>query len=262
MFFNHLRGLFSERMRAVVPACCEVCGHWPSTPAGQAVCGACRLEFTSNGLRCPTCALTLDTRRGLTPSGAVGGPESGPPLCGACTLNPPVLSHCTAAVDYAYPWDKLLHRFKFQGEVAWSHFFANAMLQAPGADARLLQTDWVLPIPLSLERLGERGYNQSWELVKAFTRNHRHKARSDWLLKLADTPIQHELDHKERQRNLKDAFATASHAQIALANSTVLLVDDIMTTGATLHAAALTLRRAGVAQVNAMVFARTPAPQP
>lgn len=211
--------------------------------------------------RCPLCALALNT----LPQAATNtkAEAAHPPLalpCGACTLHPPPLQQCVAALDYAYPWDKLIHRFKFHGEVAWARLFARTMAQAPGAAACLAQADWCLPIPLSLPRLGERGYNQSWELVKALTRGNAHQAQSDWLLKLADTPVQHQLDRAERLHNLQNAFATAAHALPQLANSSVLLVDDIMTTGATLHAAALALRRAGVAKVSALVLARTPAP--
>jgi ComF family protein len=165
-----------------------------------------------------------------------------------------------AALDYAYPWDKLIHRFKFQGDLAWAHWFAQIMLKAPGAADCLAQADWCLPIPLSAHRLGERGYNQAWLLTKALTRSQHHKARSDWLIKLVGTPAQHQLDRTERQHNLRAAFATSAHAQPQLAHRSVLLVDDIMTTGATLHAAALALKRAGVARVEALVLARTPAP--
>jgi ComF family protein len=165
-----------------------------------------------------------------------------------------------AALDYAYPWNRLIQRFKFQGDVAWAAWFARAMTQAPGAADCLAESDWCLPIPLTRQRLGERGYNQSWELVKALTRTTPGKARHDWLVKLADTPVQHQLDRAARWANLRSAFSTSPQAQPHLANTTVLLVDDIMTTGATLHAAALALQRAGVRQVHALVLARTPPP--
>lgn len=171
-----------------------------------------------------------------------------------------------AALDYAYPWNQLIHRFKFKGEVAWAQWLAGLMWQAPGTAPLLAATDWWLPIPLSLPRLGERGYNQSWELVKALAPLHasaslKQKARADWLLKLAHTSAQHDLNRAARLRNLGTAFAIAPHALPHMANAHVLLVDDIMTTGATLHAAAQALRRGGAASVSALVLARTPAPR-
>lgn len=127
--------------------------------------------------------------------------------------------------------------------------------------------DWWLPLPLSARRLGERGYNQSWELLKHLVRHHPHRPtpdrhRADWLLKLGDTTDQHALGRAQRLLNLGSAFSVAPHALPHLAHRHVLLVDDVMTTGATLHAAALALRRAGASTVSALVLARTPAPEP
>ncbi len=260
MLFRRWPSPFGVLTHLGLPTRCEVCGQWPSVPAGQAVCADCVAQFTSTVHRCHTCALALPLP--AIPLGAVGdcAQISTPLVCGACTLDPPPLNRCVAAWDYAYPWDRLIHRFKFQGDLAWAGGFAQALRQAPGAADCLAQADWCLPIPLALHRLGERGYNQAWALTQALTRDQPHKARSDWLLKLADTPAQHQLGRAERQHNLRTAFATAAHAQAALANRSVLLVDDIMTTGATLHAAALALRRAGVARVDALVLARTPPP--
>lgn len=210
--------------------------------------------------------------------------------CARCTQTPPPLTHCVAALDYTFPWDRLIQRFKFQGEVAWAPLFAQLMADAPGAATVLDSADWWLPVPLSAHRLGDRGYNQSWELLKAVARRHMQsahqdthqdlsahvdqrptaprrsgiprRAHGDWLLKLADTPDQHHLDRRTRQANLQSVFAVAPHAHALLTRTTVLLVDDILTTGATLHAVAHALKLAGVTQVNALVLARTPLAEP
>ena len=177
-----------------------------------------------------------------------------------------------AALDYAYPWHTAIQRFKFNGEVAWAHLFAQWMWQTPQTPFLLNTCDWWLPLPLSPRRLGERGYNQSWELLRHLRRlaqshqvqhrgpQHTDKARCDWLQKLGDTPHQHQLDRAQRLHNLDSAFSISPQALPQLAGRHVLLVDDIMTTGASLHAAALALRRGGAAQVSALVLARTPAP--
>ncbi len=178
-------------------------------------------------------------------------------------LHPPPLERCVAAVDYAFPWDRLLQRFKFHGEVAWASLLARHMLDAPGARDLMASADWWLSVPLSNRRLGERGYNQAWALTRALVKSTgtpADRAHNDWLLKLGDPPLQHRLDKAQRQHNLATAFVTAPQAQTALRGSSVLLIDDIMTTGATLHAAAQALHRAGVASVSAWVLARTPAP--
>ena len=222
-------------------------------------------------LRCHTCALpllvhTLPTPPSPAPTSATR--HSPPPprhaaRCPACTQHPPPLAQCVAAVEYDFPWHTLIQRFKFQGEVAWARWFAQLMWQAPSVPELMSRCDWWLPLPLSAHRLGERGYNQSWELLKHLARLDAHGQKpaphhSDWLLKLGDTADQHALGRAERLLNLSSAFSVAPQALPHLAHRHVLLVDDVMTTGATLHAAALALRRAGASAVSALVLARTP----
>ncbi|MBA4255874.1 MAG: ComF family protein [Polaromonas sp.] len=258
MLFRHRPRPFGDVAHLGLPARCEVCGQWPSSPVGQPVCADCAAQLIPATRRCHTCALALPPTAARPVAASESESVSRREVCGACAVSPPPISRCVAALDYAYPWDKLIHRFKFQGDLAWADWFAQALIQAPGAADCLAQADWCLPIPLGLRRLGDRGYNQAWWLTRALTRGQRHKAHSDWLVKLVDTPAQHELDRAERQQNLRAAFAVTAQAQPPLANSSVLLVDDVITTGATLHAAALALKRAGVRRVEAMVLARTP----
>jgi len=166
-------------------------------------------------------------------------------------------------VDYGYPWSDLIARFKFQGDTAWARMFAGLMVQAPGALDLLECCDVVLPLPLTAERLGERGYNQSWLLARALGMqtpwSPAGKIQSTWLIKLRDTAPQHELDRRTRLRNLEGAFAVHPTAQHTLPGKVALLIDDILTTGATLRAAAQALKMAGAREVHALVFARTPA---
>ena len=168
-----------------------------------------------------------------------------------------------AAVDYAYPWDGLIARFKFRGEPGWAGPMAAMMRQSPGATDLLRACDLVVPVPLTPERLASRGYNQAWELVKALRRaapaaSGRDDTLADALVRLGDVPDQHSLTREQRLRNLQGAFAAHPLRAARLAGVRVLLVDDVTTTGATLHSAAQALLQAGANQVNALVFARTP----
>ena len=224
------------------PAVCQVCGQWPAQP----VCRACVCRFALARSRCSGCAAPL-------------APHSG--VCGECLTRaaPAPLDHCLAAVDYAYPWDHLIARFKFRDEPGLAGVLAERMLAAPGAAEALASSDWLVPIPLSPQRLVSRGYNQAWELVKAV------QARvapaplglADALVRLGEAPDQHSLPREQRLRNLRGAFATAPQHVETLRGQRVLLVDDVSTTGATLHSAALALKQAGVAQVQGLVIART-----
>jgi ComF family protein len=167
-----------------------------------------------------------------------------------------VLSACHAALDYAYPWDGLIARWKFQGDLglnsAWHGMLAALPLELDAIDA-------VLPIPLSPTRLAERGYNQAWELAKGLLQgDHRHKGWPQALVRLAEVPDQHRLSAAERRVNLRGVFGVHPDAAARVHNARLLLVDDVMTTGATLSEAATTLLNAGACSVSAVVLARTP----
>jgi len=183
-------------------------------------------------------------------------------LCGDCLTrpSPAPLDHCLAAVDYAYPWDDLIARFKFRDEPGLAGVLAERMLAAPGAQDLIAGSDWLVPVPLKPQRLMARGYNQAWELVKALRARltQAPAGLADALVRLGDAPDQHSLPREQRLRNLRGAFAAAPHRVEALRGKRVLLVDDVSTTGTTLHSAALALRQAGVAQVQGLVIARTP----
>ena len=241
-----------------LPTRCEVCGHWPAQGGSGAVCGACVDTFTPLRHRCRTCAIVLPGAHG-------------PTQCGACASAPPPLAMCMAAVDYEFPWSGLLNRFKFQSEPAWAHVFAHLMLESEGATELWTHTQLFMPVPMTPTALGERGYNQGWALAQALAvcRHHAQALKQghtaplfspDCLVKIVETAPQHQLDRSLRQHNLQQAFAVAPNAQDLVASRHITLVDDIMTTGATLHAAARVLLNAGATSVSAWVFARTPRP--
>ena len=116
----------------------------------------------------------------------------------------------------------------------------------------------LLSVPLSRERLRERGYNQSWELARRLGRSLRIDATPALLQRGRDTAHQIGMTRHERERNLRDAFWIDPARRATLQGRHVALVDDVFTTGATAHAAAVALRRAGAARVDVWVIARTP----
>jgi len=183
--------------------------------------------------------------------------------CGACQtrLEPHSLQRCVAAVDYAYPWDSLIARFKFRNEPGWAGPLAELMLRQAPARELLRSTDLLVPVPVTPARLAERGYNQAWELVKALRRRAQLPTRAalpEGLVRVRETADQHQLPRIQRLHNLRGAFAAHPQHVHRLAQAHVLLVDDVTTTGATLHAAAQALLQAGASQVSALVLARTP----
>ncbi len=223
-----------QGLAARLPSRCAVCHAWP----GQPVCEACIGLFAQPRPRCIRCALVVA--------------DAGQP-CPACLAEASPLDAALAAVSYGYPWAGLVQEFKFCAQPAWARSMALLMRSAPWVEPALDAADWVLPMPLSTQRLQSRGFNQAWQLAQALS---PAKARAQWLLRIRDTPAQSSLARKERLSNVAHAFAIDPLRQRDLEGKNVILVDDVMTSGASLRAAAQPLRQAGVGRITALVFAR------
>jgi ComF family protein len=157
-------------------------------------------------------------------------------------------------VAYAWPWSHCIAEFKFGGRPGWAAALATVMRSTPWVEPALDQADRVLPMPLARERLAERGFNQALLLAQRLAPG---QTDASLLLRTRHTPAQSALKRAERLRNVQGAFAVAPLRARELRGQRVVLVDDVMTSGASLHAAALTVRQAGAAHVTALVFART-----
>ncbi len=168
--------------------------------------------------------------------------------------DPPPLDACLAALPYAYPWSTLVADFKFQQHPGWARSFAALLRAAPWVEPALEATDLLIPMPLSKERLRERGYNQAHVLACALD---AAKVAHGVLLRVRDTPPQRTLPRSERLRAVQDAFAIDPLQIHRVKGKRVVLLDDVMTSGASLHAAARVLRGAGAAHTTALVLART-----
>lgn len=179
---------------------------------------------------CPRCALA-------SPSGA---------LCGRCLAQPPHYDATVAALAYAFPADALVHALKFRGELALAPLLGKLLLEKiPSRDV-----DRVIPVPLSGRRLRERGYNQAVEIARHLG---AAKLEIDACVRERDAPPQAGLDREARRRNVRGAF----RCQRSFAGERVALVDDVMTTGATLDALAAALKNAGAVSVTNWVVCRT-----
>ncbi len=177
--------------------------------------------------------------------------------CGECLQAPSAFVRCITVADYASPWRELIAGFKFRQQVELAGALADALGRAVAtADERA--PDWVLPVPLSRERLRERGFNQAWEIARRVARRRGWRASAHLLQRVRDTAHQIGMTREERARNLRDAFWVDDRFGRRLAGRRVALVDDVLTTGATAQAAALALRRAGADSVSLWVIARTP----
>jgi ComF family protein len=232
-------------MPAVAPALprlasqCEVCRQWSS----RALCADCVARYAAPQARCACCGLRL------------GLPA---PRCGECLRDPPPYTHTVCAADYGHPWDALIAAFKFHGRAELAGVLAERLLAAV-RHAGHAQPALLLPVPLSAHRLAERGYNQAWELARRLGQRLAIAADATLLQRPIDTAAhQAQLGRSERQRNLAAAFMVDPRRRERLRGVHVALVDDVMTTGATAREIGTTLLRAGAAQVDVWVLARTP----
>jgi ComF family protein len=228
-----------QRLHAwLLPWRCLLCGD--AGTDGLDLCRACAAELPRNGSCCARCALPLP--------GNVA-------LCGACQRKPPPWDAAWAPFRYGWPLDRLEARYKFGRELAAGRTLAELWRRLPPPAA---QPELILPVPLHRARLRQRGYNQALELARPLGRALGVPVRHDLLLRSRATAAQTELDAASRRRNVRGAFAVRDGVALP---AHVALLDDVMTTGATLAECARVLRRAGVARVDAWALARAPSPR-
>lgn len=216
-----------------LPSVCHICRRWPSMP----LCELCITAFAQPVPRCPTCALHL-TRL----------------PCRNCQDMPSPLNQCLAAVSYQYPWAQCIARYKFGADPGLARALADLMRHAPWVEPALEAATLVVPMPLTPLRLRERGFNQALELARHLA---AHKTHAHTLLRRGDAPHQVGASRQDRLDHVRDAFWVAPEHVVAVRDQRVVLVDDVMTTGASLYAAALALRAAGAAHITGVVLART-----
>lgn len=221
---------------ALLPPRCLACAE---AGDGADLCERCALALAVNAPACECCALPL---HGLGP-------------CGACLGQPPPQSLALAPWRYEGTVAWLLRRFKFQHDLAAGRVLARQALERLDPWPGWRGVSCVVPMPLHADRLGRRGYNQALELARPWARAKHLPLQPELLQRRRATMPQTELDAAARRRNVRGAFAASD-----CKGATVLLVDDVMTTGASVGEAARALVRAGAAEVRVLVAARAPEP--
>jgi ComF family protein len=220
--------------RRVFAPTCVLCGA--AGAEGGDLCAGCADELPRNRIACPRCALPL-----AVPA----------PACARCLRRAPPQVASFAALRYEGAARLLLPRYKFGADLAVGRVLGEALREVASAAPRPRQ---VAPVPLHPTRLRERGFDQAWELARTVAGALDLPARPDLLRRVRATPAQTGLDAAARRRNLREAFVATQQ----LRGVHVALVDDVMTTGATIEAAARALRAAGATRVDVWVVARAP----
>lgn len=215
----------------LLPQDCLLC----ASPAGsQLICPACVADLpTLPTPACPRCALP-------SPQGEI---------CGRCQRHPPHFDRLIALYPYSFPLDRMIQRLKYGHQLALAAWFGEQL----AATARNLDFDLIVPMPLHPARLTERGFNQAMEICRPLAHATNLPIDSSCCQRIRPTSPQEGLSLLARRRNLKNAFACNTD----LGGRHILLVDDVVTTGASVNECARTLRLHGAAEITVLTVART-----
>jgi len=214
----------------LLPQDCFLC----AAPSGDSLlCPSCTASLPRlTAERCPVCAL----------------PTPGSSICGSCLKQAPHFDATQAVFRYEFPVDSLIQALKYAHRLASADFLGRALAQM----AVPRRPDLILPVPLAAARLAQRGFNQAIEIARPLARALGVPVEISQIRRHRDTTPQTRLPWKERAKNIRHAF----ECEIDLTGKTVLVVDDVMTTGATLDELARTLKAHGAARVENLVLAR------
>ncbi len=175
-------------------------------------------------------------------------------LCAACISEAPPYRKARSVLVFDEASKPLIHKLKFQDDTYLAEIFATWM--HPYAEASSSEVDMVVPVPLNRWRLLSRRYNQSALLAQRCAQKSQIPFMPQVLVRTRRTQPQTGLSKKERDENVRGAFQVPAPMRAMVENARILLVDDVMTTGATIHACTNTLLKAGAAQVDVLTLSR------
>jgi ComF family protein len=221
----------------LLPRLCPACGE--PTGAGRELCPGCERTLPVLLHACPRCAI----------------PYEHPDMhgeCGACQKQPPAFAHTVALYRYAPPVDHFIRELKFHQRLGLARLLGERLTQRLVRETS--RPDLIIPVPLHGARLRERGYNQALEIARPVAHTLGLPLDFRSLVRVRATAPQTGMTVAARRKNLRGAFALRDDA--AARNLRVALVDDVMTTGSTVQAAAQCLRAAGAREVEIWAIAR------
>lgn len=247
MFKYHMfkyRLNFETLKQAILKQHCVLCDSSIDAPATNihAVCTACLNDLPWHPkTACPQCGL------------ASNGTGLNRTVCGSCISSPPDFDATYAVFLYAFPIDAMMLRYKYGNSLNLGDSFAMFLSEKVFLEDHTQNIDLIMPMPMHQQRLKERGFNQAHEIAKVLTKKHKDKLDFKSAIRQTLTPPQASLPLKERVKNIKGAFKVDGD----FTGKRVAIVDDVMTTGASLNELAKTLKKAGAAHVECWVIART-----
>jgi len=225
-----LKRLARQFLNAALPGSCLLCGD---DSLDSLLCPPCTQDLPSlSSALCPICA--DQTTHGER--------------CGACLHEPPHFDQTIPLYCYDFPVDRIVHALKYGHQLAVAAWSGQRLAERVGGEA----FDFIIPLPLHAERLRERGFNQSAEIAAVVGNYLTIPLDLGNVLRTRDTPPQADLPHKARHKNVRGAF----ECRADFTGKRLLLIDDVMTTGATVNECARVLKLHGAASITVAVIAR------
>lgn len=236
----HLQKVIAACLNLIFPPACLYCRK-KLQESGLLLCEDCfgRLEFIKKPL-CSCC-------------GKVFLGSGGNHLCGTCLQSPWFFHQARSLFIYDKIIARLIYDLKYAGETTGLETIQKLKNESTVL-SDFMTPDLIIPVPLHLQRLRKRGFNQAVLLAKAFFPNEKEKIRFDILIRKTNTPYQTGLSGKERRQNLKGAFFVKNPE--AVAGKNIVLIDDVFTTGSTVNECAKALKQAGAERIDVLTLCR------
>ncbi|MBF0595373.1 MAG: ComF family protein [Candidatus Omnitrophica bacterium] len=235
-----LKTLLRGTVDLIFPLNCALCGHFDPVTAEQPLCRTCLEKIPYN--HPPFCLKCSRNVKNYNEQG----------LCPDCLEQLPAFDEAWVFTRYEPPMDALIRSFKFHNKTSLRKTFKHIADTFIRRYSLRLSADMLIPVPIHPARLRERTYNQSELLAESLGELTRLPVNSTLLTKTLFIPRQSDLRRKERWTNIQGAFKIENPS--AVTNKSFILVDDLLTTGATASEAAIVLKRAGAASVKLVVL--------
>lgn len=238
-----LRELLNDVSDVIFPPQCVACAEIIKQSSEGLFCPSClsQISFITGSL-CPICGLPfLDS-------------PAGNHVCGDCILSPPYYAKARAVAGFESIIMDAIHKFKYGRNISIGSALGSFMAGFSFPDFDFSEYSLLIPVPLHIKRLRERGFNQSLLLAKEMGKKYKLPVNFSLLKRCNFTLTQTGLNRAEREKNIKGAFAVTDKNRLAGEN--IILIDDVYTTGATINECAKVLMKAGAQKVAALTLSR------
>jgi ComF family protein len=238
-----LRELLNDVSDIIFPPQCLACAEIINLPESRVFCPPCqeKISFITGSI-CPICGMPFLE----SPAGSH--------ICGNCLTNKPYYNQARSVAGFETVIMDTIHKFKYGRRVSSGNALGSFMADFSFPDLDFSEYSLLVPVPLHIKRLRERGFNQSLLLAKELGKKHKLPVNFSLLKRCRFTLTQTGLNRNEREKNIKGAFIVTDKKKIAGEN--IILIDDVYTTGATINECARVLMKAGAQRVAVLTLAR------